>query len=54
MLGILRIGAAFVPLNGSYASDVQLRQMVGQVPFPAIWQVVPVVQEILVTETIFS
>ena len=36
MLGILRVGAAFVPLDRSYASDVQLRQMVGQVPFAAI------------------
>lgn len=36
MLGILRAGAAFVPLDRSYASDVQLRQIVGQVPFAAI------------------
>jgi len=36
MLGILRAGAAFVPLDPSYSSDVHLRQIAEQIPFAAV------------------
>ncbi len=36
MLGALRAGAAYVPLDPSYASEVQLRQIIAQVPFRAV------------------
>lgn len=36
MMGILRAGAAYVPLDPGYASEVQLRQIVEQVPFRAV------------------
>ena len=41
MLGTLRAGAGFVPLDPAYSDPVQLSQIVGQVPFAAILQPEP-------------
>ncbi|MEO8242236.1 MAG: amino acid adenylation domain-containing protein [bacterium] len=41
MLGTLRAGAGFVPLDPAYSDAAQLAQIVGQVPFAAILQAVP-------------
>lgn len=38
MLGVLRLGAVFVPLDPAYSDATQLSQIVAQVPFSAILQ----------------